>query len=150
MRREMAVEFVKEGEDVVAIRLGQLRRVRSWTQEDLADRAGVSQSQVSAWEGGRRRPDIDSVRKLARAFEMSQEQFAREIGYIEAEPEGPVPATPLDEFLSEIERRLKQDPALAEHLARNKAENPEDYPALLQNTARVLGILAGSLLEPPP
>lgn len=78
----MAAGRVKEGIELVAIRLRQLRGARGWTQDELAFEAGVKQSQVSAWEGGRRTPDLENVRKLARAFGMADDALARELGYL--------------------------------------------------------------------
>jgi transcriptional regulator with XRE-family HTH domain len=78
----MAAGRVKEGTELVAIRLRQLRGARGWTQDELAYAAGVKQSQVSAWEGGRRTPDLENVRKLAGAFGMADDELARELGYL--------------------------------------------------------------------
>jgi transcriptional regulator with XRE-family HTH domain len=129
--------------------LRQLRRARRWTQEDLEEYSGLDQSSISQFENEEKRPSMSSIRRLARAFEISDEDLARIVGHLDPEPEASPPATPLSEFLTEIERQLRQIPGVADGLARNKADSPDDYPALLRNTARVVGILAGTLLEPP-
>ncbi|MBV9927524.1 MAG: helix-turn-helix transcriptional regulator [Acidobacteria bacterium] len=55
-----------------------LRKHRHWTQENLADRAGLSQSEVSRIEKGRFRDlNEETVRSLARAFEIAPETLAQ-------------------------------------------------------------------------
>lgn len=139
----MAVGCVKEGENVVAIRLGQMRRRRGWTQEELADRAGASQSQISAWEDGRRRPNIDSVGKLARAFEMPEDRFAQEIGYIGP---GPTPLQSTDVFdrtpLARIDAMLRElpvapgFPSFADQLRQIEALTPAAQERVIRRLGR--------------
>lgn len=51
-----------------AIRTERVRR--QWTQEDLAERADVTQPRISDWETGKARPEFESIEKLARAFDV--------------------------------------------------------------------------------
>ena len=53
---------------------GVIRRLRTkkgWTQEELAERIGVSPQAVSKWETGQSLPDISQVPLIARAFDIS-------------------------------------------------------------------------------
>lgn len=73
-----------EDDGMVAMRLRDLRRLRGLTQDELAERAGVKQPQVSAWEDGRRTPTLENVGKLARGFGMEHDELARELGLLGA------------------------------------------------------------------
>lgn len=128
--------------DVVAIKLRELRRAQNWTQEELADRAGLEQSQVSAWEGARRRPTMDNVRKLARAFDMTQEELAREIGYLDPEPPVPrgdifdrVPATRLISELHHLPTKPGQ-PTFMSQLKQLERLAPDAQERVIRQLAR--------------
>jgi transcriptional regulator with XRE-family HTH domain len=59
-----------------ADRLVRLRRLKRWTQEQLAERAGVSLGIVSSLEQGvRQDPRLSTVLKLARALGASLDQL---------------------------------------------------------------------------
>ena len=51
--------------------LGQVRRERGLTQEQLAQRLGVSQRTVSRWETGRNMPDISMLTALCAQLDIS-------------------------------------------------------------------------------
>jgi ribosome-binding protein aMBF1 (putative translation factor) len=46
----------------------QQRRTRGWTQQQLAERAGIGQAEVSKIERGRKSPTIDTYARLAGAL----------------------------------------------------------------------------------
>jgi putative transcriptional regulator len=46
----------------------EFRRMKGWTQDDLAVEAGMSQDTISAVEAGRREPHASTLRKIARAL----------------------------------------------------------------------------------
>ncbi|MDR1093919.1 MAG: helix-turn-helix domain-containing protein [Clostridiales bacterium] len=52
-------------------RLRELRVEKGWNQRYLAGLLGMSQSNLSLWEGGQSLPDFMSVRKLAGIFDVS-------------------------------------------------------------------------------
>ena len=56
--------------------LQRLRRAKGWSQEELADRAGVHRTYVSGVERGQRNPTITIVEKLAAALETSIGELA--------------------------------------------------------------------------
>jgi transcriptional regulator with XRE-family HTH domain len=130
--------------EVLSTRLRAMRRARGWSQEDLADRAGggIDQSQISQWEGGRKRPSMESVAKLARAFDMKHEELARELGYLEiddppAEPGAHRPGD-LPEPLAEALRLMLRDhPELILHLAADEAK--PDFHVRVRELALALG-----------
>ena len=52
-------------------KLQLLRSQRGLTQEELAEKIFVSRTAVSKWESGRGYPSIDSLKELARFFEVT-------------------------------------------------------------------------------
>ena len=52
-------------------RLQELRKIRSLTQEELAEELFVSRTAVSKWESGRGYPSIDSLKELSRYFSVT-------------------------------------------------------------------------------
>ena len=45
-----------------------MREERGWTQQQLADKLGVTRSAVTQWETGWSQPKMDSIKKLADVF----------------------------------------------------------------------------------
>jgi transcriptional regulator with XRE-family HTH domain len=56
-------------------RLKSLREARGWSQQQLADAAGVSQVGLSKWERGLREPLWSAVIRLAAALDVNLEVF---------------------------------------------------------------------------
>ena len=52
-------------------KLQELRKSRNLTQEELAEALFVSRTAVSKWESGRGYPSIDSLKELARFFDVT-------------------------------------------------------------------------------
>lgn len=44
-------------------------------QEDLADKVGLKKTTISSWEQGLSSPDIDTIVKLMKLFDMSFYEF---------------------------------------------------------------------------
>ena len=49
----------------------QLRKLHSMTQEDVAEKVGVSRQAVAKWESGETAPDLERARLLAEVFGVS-------------------------------------------------------------------------------
>lgn len=49
----------------------QLRKLKNMTQEDLAEKVGVSRQAIAKWEAGETAPDLDRARVLAEALGVS-------------------------------------------------------------------------------
>ena len=56
-------------------RLKVLRAERDWSQQDLADRLGVSRQSVNAIETGRYDPSLPLAFRIARVFAMAIEDI---------------------------------------------------------------------------
>ncbi len=58
--------------------LRQIRLQKGWSQQDLADKAGVGQDTISSIESGRREPHPSTLRKLAAALGVQVPEFFSE------------------------------------------------------------------------
>ena len=56
--------------------LVHLRKIKQLTQEDVADKAGVSRQAVAKWESGETVPDLDKCRLLAELFGVTLDDLA--------------------------------------------------------------------------
>ncbi len=54
----------------------QMRKIRRLTQEDIAEKLGVSRQAVAKWEAGETIPDLDKCRMLAELFGVSLDDLA--------------------------------------------------------------------------
>ncbi|HET6637027.1 MAG TPA: XRE family transcriptional regulator [Streptomyces sp.] len=59
----------------VRLRIRSLRKARGWSLDNLADRAGISPSQLSRLETGHRRIALDQLTAIARALNTSLDQL---------------------------------------------------------------------------
>lgn len=54
----------------------QMRKMRKMTQEDVAEKVGVTRQAVAKWESGETVPDLDKCRILAELFGVSLDDLA--------------------------------------------------------------------------
>ena len=47
------------------------RKQKGWSQKELGEKLGVSQTAIFYWEKGAREPDIKTIRKLSEIFSVS-------------------------------------------------------------------------------
>lgn len=59
-------------------RIKQLRQEKNWSQAQLANKMGIHQKQVSAYERGRNIPSTEVLIKLADIFDVSLDYLAFE------------------------------------------------------------------------
>ncbi|MCH5333985.1 MAG: methyltransferase domain-containing protein [Agathobacter sp.] len=59
----------------IHLRVAELRKSKNMTQQDLADRMGVSFQSISKWENGGSMPDIQLLPELAELFSVSVDQL---------------------------------------------------------------------------
>lgn len=62
----------------IAERIKKLRQERNWTQVTLADKMGINQKQISAYERGVNLPSTDILIKLAETFDVTLDYLAFE------------------------------------------------------------------------
>lgn len=63
---------------ILADKLIELRKQNAWSQEELADRIGVSRQSVSKWESGTSIPDLDKILKLGEIFGVSTDYLLKD------------------------------------------------------------------------
>jgi Zn-dependent peptidase ImmA (M78 family)/DNA-binding XRE family transcriptional regulator len=59
----------------IARRIRDARDQRGWSQTELADRLGRTQTSISLWEAGKRTPSLDDLIDIADALEMDVNTF---------------------------------------------------------------------------
>ena len=47
------------------------RKTKGWSQEDFAERVGVSRQAISRWENGTALPDAQNILQISKLFEVS-------------------------------------------------------------------------------
>lgn len=63
---------------VIGERVKKLRQEHQWTQAELAERLGIKQKQISAYERGINLPSTDVLIKLAETFDVTLDYLAFE------------------------------------------------------------------------
>ena len=73
----------------IAERLQELRRKSGYSQEQVAEKLGISRQAISKWESGQGNPEIDNVVKLTEIYNVSADYIllGRENNTIVSEPE---------------------------------------------------------------
>ena len=59
-------------------KLLKLRKARQWSQEELAEKIGVTRQAVSRWESGSAKPDAEKIIALCDLFGVSADYLLRE------------------------------------------------------------------------
>lgn len=59
-------------------RITELRKERNWSEYQLAEKSGLTQSTISSWYRKDMLPSIPSLAKICAAFEISLSQFFKE------------------------------------------------------------------------
>ena len=63
----------------IADRIQALRKARGYSQEELADRLGVSRQAVSKWESEQALPDLERVTLMSEVFEVTTDYLLKGI-----------------------------------------------------------------------
>ncbi len=69
----------------LADRIQQLRKSRGISQEELADRIGVSRQAVSKWESGQTSPDLEKIVLLSDYFEVTTDYLLKGVSPTQAQ-----------------------------------------------------------------
>lgn len=78
---------------ILADKIVSLRKRAGWSQEDLAEKLGVTRQSVSKWEGAQSVPDMDKVVMMSRLFGVSTDFLLKD----ELEEETPCAAAQDDD-----------------------------------------------------
>ncbi|MGM9522273.1 MAG: helix-turn-helix domain-containing protein [Oscillospiraceae bacterium] len=100
----------------------KLRKQNGWSQEELAEKLGVTRQAVSKWEGENAVPDIDKIIKMSEIFEVSTDYLLKDdaglpMPVISTEPDNiksakSVSAEEANEFMT-LSRRISKRIAAA-------------------------------------
>lgn len=80
---------MRNSNDAIAKNLRQLRSASRLSQEEVAERIGVSRQAVAKWEGGESVPDIFNCEALADLFDVDLNALVRHDPDAEGVPIGP-------------------------------------------------------------
>ena len=62
-------------QEIIGKFIAKCRKEKNMTQQELADKLGVTDRAVSHWENGRRLPDISLLREMSKDFNISLEDI---------------------------------------------------------------------------
>ncbi|MBR3031596.1 MAG: helix-turn-helix transcriptional regulator [Clostridiales bacterium] len=63
---------------ILAEKIVQERKKNGWSQEDLADKLGVSRQSVSKWESAQSVPDLQRILEMSKLFEVSTDYLLKD------------------------------------------------------------------------
>lgn len=63
---------------ILADKIMELRKKKGWSQEELAEKLGISRQSVSKWESAASIPDIDRILALSRLFGVSTDYLLKD------------------------------------------------------------------------
>ena len=87
---------------ILAETIVQLRKQAGWSQEELADKLGVSRQAISKWESAQSVPDLNRILDMSKLFGVSTDVLLKD----ELDPRDTVEAAPTD--LSDTEEPLRK------------------------------------------
>ena len=76
MQQESEAEFQKR----LGLRIRELRRKRSWSQEAFAHLCGLDRSYMGSVERGERNVALRTLRAIARALDVTLSQMFKDLG----------------------------------------------------------------------
>ncbi len=63
---------------ILADKITDLRKKNGWSQEELAEKMGVSRQAVSKWEGAQTVPDLEKILQLSRLFGVTTDYLLKD------------------------------------------------------------------------
>lgn len=108
--------------DVFVVRLKAAREIRKWNQTDLAVKAGLPPSSIAHFEGGKRKPSFDTLKRLANALEVTTD-------YLLGRTDQPAQAQSGDALYRDVSKLTGDDRELAKDFLKMLAlRNQEKKP----------------------
>ena len=92
---------------ILADKIIENRKKNGWSQEELANRLGVSRQSVSKWESAQAVPDLKKILQLAEVFGVTTDYLIKD--EIEEKPE--LELAPVDKGLEETVRSVSMEEA---------------------------------------
>ena len=63
---------------ILGDKITKLRKQNGWSQEELAEKLGISRQSVSKWESGQSIPDIDKIIRMSGLFGISTDYLLKD------------------------------------------------------------------------
>ena len=73
---------------ILAEKITLLRKRNGWSQEELAEKLGVSRQSISKWESAQSMPDLNRILAMSELFDVSTDVLLKD----DAQPDLPVPS----------------------------------------------------------
>lgn len=128
---------------ILADKIIENRKRNGWSQEELADKLGVSRQSVSKWESAQAMPDMKKIVQLSEIFGVSTDYLMKD--EIESIPSSA--ALPVDDGLEETVRRVSMEEANAFLDHNERAASRISAGVMLCILSPVMLIILGGLAE---
>jgi transcriptional regulator with XRE-family HTH domain len=99
----------EERKMILADKIIENRKKNGWSQEELADKLGVSRQSVSKWEGAQAVPDMKKIVLMSEIFGVSTDYLLRD----DIDVAEPAESAPIDNGLEETVRSVSMEEASA-------------------------------------
>ncbi len=128
---------------ILADKIIENRKRNGWSQEELADKLGVSRQSVSKWEGAQAVPDMKKIVLMSEVFGVSTDYLLRD----EIETADPKDNTPVDRGLEEAVRSVSMEEASSFLEHNERAASRISTGVMMCILSPVLLIVIGGLAE---
>ena len=128
---------------ILADKIIENRKKNGWSQEDLAEKLGVSRQSVSKWESAQAIPDLKKILQLSEVFGVSTDYLIRD----EIEEVPALEQAPVDNGLEETVRSVSMEKAVSFLKDNETASHRISTGVMLCILSPVLLILLGGLAE---
>ena len=128
---------------ILADKIIENRKKNGWSQEDLAEKLGVSRQSVSKWESAQAIPDLKKILQLSEVFGVSTDYLIRD----EIEEVPALEQAPVDNGLEETVRSVSMEEAVSFLKYNETASHRISTGVMLCILSPVLLVLLGGLAE---
>ena len=128
---------------ILADKIIENRKKNGWSQEELAEKLGVSRQSVSKWESAQAIPDLKKILQLSEVFGVSTDYLIRD----EIEEVPALEQAPVDNGLEETVRSVSMEEAVSCLKYNETASHRISTGVMLCILSPVLLILLGGLAE---
>ncbi len=128
---------------ILADKIIENRKKNGWSQEDLAEKLGVSRQSVSKWESAQAIPDMKKILQLSEVFGVSTDYLIKD----EIEEKPAAEAAPVDNGLEETVRSVSMEEAVSFLKYNETAASRISTGVMICILSPVLLILLGGLAE---
>ena len=128
---------------ILADKIIENRKKNGWSQEELAERLGVSRQSVSKWESAQAIPDMKKILQLSEVFGVSTDYLMKD----EIEEKPAAEPAPVDNGLEETVRSVSMEEAVSFLKCNETASRWISTGVMICILSPVLLILLGGLAE---